>query len=33
MAAGTLASIPAVVLYTFANRFIIGGMTAGAVKE
>lgn len=33
MAAGTLVCIPVVFLYTFANKFIIGGMTAGAVKE
>lgn len=32
MAAGTLVCIPVVILYTLANKYIIGGMTAGAVK-
>ncbi len=27
-----LTSLPVVILYLFAQRFIIGGLTAGAVK-
>jgi multiple sugar transport system permease protein len=33
MATATIAAIPAVVLLTFAQRYIAAGITAGAVKE
>ena len=33
MATATIATIPAIILLTFAQRYIAAGLTAGAIKE
>jgi ABC-type glycerol-3-phosphate transport system permease component len=33
MAAGILVTLPSLVIFTFLQRYLILGMTAGAVKE
>ena len=33
MAAGVMATIPMVLMYMIGQKYIVGGMTSGAVKE